>query len=135
MHDLPTHYSPPPPLHYSILPLPRQDRLDKFHDLFSQTDIFLGRDVRVRRAFFGPQDILDMVCWNIPAQTCKAGCLAPLELAFRRQEKIHIRSQCVRMRRASRNRQAAIARGNISSLFERLRLEMLERQGPGDELG
>src|SRR4029450_12619054 len=34
----------------------------------------------------------------------------------------------------SRNRQAAIARGNISSLFECLRLEMLERQAPGDEL-
>src|SRR5713226_1518467 len=123
MHDLPTHYFITPPLHYSVLPLPRHDRLDKFHDLFSQANILLRRDVRVWHAFFGHENILDMVFWNIAAQTCEAGRLAPFELAFRRQEEVDVHSQRVRMRRASRNRQAAIAGGNISSLLERFRPE------------
>src|SRR6266508_5593471 len=118
MHDLATHYSITPPFHYSILPLPRHDRLDKFDDLFSQTDILLGRDVRIRHAFFGHENILDMILWNIPAQAGEAGGLTPLELAFRRQQEVDVHSRRVRMGRAARNRQAAIARGDISSLFE-----------------
>src|SRR6266542_3979307 len=105
--------------------LARHDRLDKFRDLFSQANILLRRDVRVRHAFFRHENVLHMAFWNIAAQTGETGGLAPLELAFRRQQEVDVHAQRVRMRRAARNRQAAIARGNISSFFERLRLEML----------